>query len=224
MPKKNIYFLIILAIAAFIIIVAVLLFMNYANQKNLASPNQIKINSPVSGNERQNPDVQKKTISSNVKVAATPVSPLDFAEKSGEAGDCLKSSNEGYKKSCLMLLAQYLQSSTTCLNLKSEDDQKKCADQAIYEKAIKNNRISFCLSIKSDELILSCVQGIISNIGAKKGDCDALPDKERKYCLDFLAYSADKTALQSAKSQVDCQKISDQFLKNLCSGKFPPSE
>jgi hypothetical protein len=221
MPKKNIYLVNILAITSFLIIVAVLLFMNFINQNNSVVQDQVKVNNLVSGDKQQNQDVQKNTTDSNVKALSALSSPLDFAEKSGQADDCLKSTNESYKKTCIMLLAQYLQSSTTCLNLSSQDDQIKCADQAIYEKAVKNNRISFCLSIKSDELILSCVQGIISNIGAEKSDCDALPDKERKYCLSFLAYSADQAVLKNAKTSTDCLKISDKFLNSVCLGKLP---
>jgi hypothetical protein len=221
MSKKNIYLVNISAIAAFLIIVAVLLFINHVNQKNPTIQSQLKNNSPVSENKKPDSSVQKNVVNPDVKTLSAPVSPLDFAEKNGQVEDCLKSANENYKKTCVILLAQYLQSSSTCHNLKSQDDQLKCADEAIYEKATKNNRISFCLNIKSDELILSCVQRIISNIGAQKGDCDALPDKERKYCLDFLAYSADQTALKSAKSLADCPKISDKFLNSVCSGNFP---
>jgi hypothetical protein len=220
MPKKNIYSIIISAVAAFVIIVVVSLFANYINQKNLLIRNQTGINHPAPQNNQPNPSAPQNAVKPNAKIAV-PVSPLDFAEKSGQAGDCLKSSSESYKNSCITLLAQYLQSSTTCLNLKSQADQAKCADQANYEKAIKNNRMSVCLSIRSDELILSCVQGIISQIGAKPGDCDALPNKERKYCLDFLAYAADQDALKSAKSRTDCQRISDIFLNSVCLGKFP---
>jgi hypothetical protein len=225
MTKNKIHLIVFLALAAFLLLAGTLFFFNFFNQKKfnalINQPKNVDNSQPSqsSGQEQNNNSVTENNPAVPAK-AEKDKTALDFAEDKKDVGECLKIKDENYRNMCVILLAQNLQNKTICANIDEEKSAAYCVDQALFEKAVENNKISSCLEIKDESLNYSCIMKVVGQANVKKSDCEVLPEKERKYCFSYFSYNDSLALFRQAKSQSDCQAISDAGLKEQCLSEF----
>jgi cytoskeletal protein RodZ len=228
MTQKNLYLIIAIALAVFLLIIGFFIFSSFignhsakfltTNSNSGQSASQIK-----KGDETQNPTpTSSMPVIKTSQATSSASSPFDFAKQNGDVNECLKAVTVQDKNMCVVLLAEYLQDKNLCSNIKEKNVFNSCVDRATYQFALKNKKISSCISVSDAQLEESCVLTVINELqNIKDNDCEVLPDKEKKYCLDYLGRHKDQLLSDSAQSPSDCQVISDLGIKTLCAAKFP---
>jgi hypothetical protein len=209
MSKKTIYLIILFSLAVFLILAGLLIFFNSSKQAPVIS-NQPQ---PVINNK---PAVSSPAPKQGTSTIAIPAGdyPLANAEKTGSSSECLKISDKKSQTLCISLLASYLQNSDVCANIKDATSSQRCIDEANMQAAVKGNKISLCLKIKAADLNYSCIINVMGEMkDLTTADCNTLPDKEKSYCLQDLAF-------RNVKVKADCQGIADKVLQKKCLGFF----
>jgi hypothetical protein len=161
-------------------------------------------------------------IASSTEETNTKNSPFDLAKKNKDFNECLKVDSKEYQDGCLFLVASYLQDENACLKLNDLTQVEKCKEGVLWEKAVKNNQLSLCSQIADEVLDQSCIANSLgNNPNAKKEDCTSLSEKEKTYCENYFSMITDRQIFKDSKSASDCQKISDQLIKEECLGMYP---
>jgi hypothetical protein len=208
MNRKKIYIIIVAVAVIFVEVVAFLIFSNFMESRS----------ANISALTSKNVDISK--IPEMALTTLTQDQALVLAQKIKSPEPCFKIADSDKADLCVKLIAQYLQSSKSCAYITDKTAATVCSDRANFAKAVKDNSINLCLSIVDDSLHQACVQKIVDSKQLKQNDCNRLPDKEKKYCLNYIVYLNDATIFSSAKSKDDCQKIADKTTKQFCLEKF----
>ena len=211
MSKKNIYLIIILIL---IIISSLVVFLIYSKLND--NPEIIQKQSKEKIIEQED-SVVKDTEEAPVKKKKNIKYPLDLAKEKSDVKECLKIEDEKYRDICVTLLAESLQSTNLCLNIQKEEFQKNCMDKTSYKKAVLNSEFGVCSQINSEVLKQACIINILSEKkDATEGDCSALGEKEKEYCIKYLSFARNRVIFNTAKSESECEQINDESVKLQC--------
>ncbi|MFA5248370.1 MAG: hypothetical protein WC415_03940 [Patescibacteria group bacterium] len=217
MLKKNIYFIAFGAFAVFIFLIGFLVI-----PKLIITP-EIK-NTADKQEDTKTVNTSSKQLTASSTAFLTEIeknSPLRLSIQKGDTSDCSSIKEDDVKNQCIMLAAEYLRDKDLCLTIKDKKTTQNCVDRATYKKALSDNQISLCLDIQDSNLNQSCIIKLVSSReDVKNSDCDALPEKEKKYCSDYLVSASDYLTYQNAAKVNDCQKIVNPGIKDFCTDKF----
>jgi hypothetical protein len=216
MSKKNLYIIIISALAIFLLLVGFLLFINFLNKQKI----NISTTTPkVSVQTGASQPVSAPIVSTTTTVA---IGPLGEAQKSGDVAPCLSITKVDYKNQCVLLLAMKLANKNLCDNISDAQLKLQCVDQANEVAAIQGNKMSLCLDVVDPAFAQACIIGVVNKQAAtvKLNDCEVLPADKKQYCTDVVIYLSSKKLFASAKSKQDCQNIPDGGLQQDCVNKF----
>ena len=148
-------------------------------------------------------------------------SPLGIALDERKVDACLNIDDEKVKNQCVILAAENIGDKDFCSSIEDKESSQICQDRVNYKQAVGNNNIELCLDIKDGVLNQSCILKIIAQEpNLKESDCDTLPEKEGKYCSDYLVSKNDYLIYQNAKNIKDCDDIVNQGIKDFCTEEF----
>ncbi|MDD4901895.1 MAG: hypothetical protein PHE24_02050 [Patescibacteria group bacterium] len=205
MNKKNIYIIIIAAVAVFLMLFTALFVFNSLSKK-------VVINLPPGISN--NPGGTKPPA---VTGSSSSAFPLDLAKKNNDISQCASYKIPKYIDQCIKLVAENSQNQSFCASISDKSLAQDCVDWVIRDQAVSANKISLCNQIKSDAINQNCVATVINNVsGIKRSDCEALPSREKPYCVQYFDFTDLMDQLNNAKTAADCQQISQPEYKNEC--------
>lgn len=132
---------------------------------------------------------------------------------------CLELGNERLIAACVTSMAQNLNDTSFCSDIKNQLEMVKCVDTVSFDRAVKDGEASKCSSIKDDELSGACVKNVINANGLSDYNCQNLPEREKAFCSEYVSYLNDAKIAKNATKEEDCNLIKGEVAKTYCLDK-----
>lgn len=218
MIKNKIHLIFFISFALFLFLVGFLVLPRFIDIP------EIKKYEPIKQSEEKDTETNEQEAEIVEDILPLPPeknSPIDTSINNKNIDGCLNIEDAESKKQCIALVAQQLKDSDLCKSLSEEDLINNCEDKVNYKKATTENDISFCLDIKNNDYSQSCVIKLIeSKDDIENKDCETLPEREKKYCLDYLVSVNDYSVYNNSQKIEDCNAIINEGIKEFCLFKF----